>query len=161
MDAKDIWLLIAGAVLGYPVALLATFTTPPLSSAFSKLKSGFIERNKAKALAAYAFVHDLKSGKRDKYLYAINGWGLLSAIILVGFAAVFVGIATGNVLGRPHGENALGFRLLGLAITVGVALMFLSRTIHLALTLARLDNFEAYRASLLRRWPDIKLPDPD
>jgi hypothetical protein len=164
MDAKDIWLLLAGAVLGYPVALLATFTTPPLSNAFSKFKSGFIERNKAKALAAYAFVYDLKTGKRDKYLYAINSWGMLTALMLVAIAAWSLGLATGRetrgVLGRPE-ENALSLILLVTAIPLGLTLMAASRIMYLFLTLNRVDNFEAYRASLLRRWPGIKLPDAD
>jgi len=50
MEAKDAWLLFAGAFLGFVGSLLATFAAPPLSTAFGKLKSGFIERNKAKAL---------------------------------------------------------------------------------------------------------------
>jgi hypothetical protein len=89
MEAKDAWLLFAGAFLGFVGSLLATFAAPPLSTAFGKLKSGFIERNKAKALAAYAEVRDLKSGKRDKYLYAINGWGpIIAGLLLVVMAAV-------------------------------------------------------------------------
>jgi hypothetical protein len=161
MDARDIWLLLAGAVLAYAVNLLTTYTVPPLNSAFGKLRAGFIERNKSRALAAYAFVHDLKTGKRDKYLYAINGWGMLGAMMLVLFTAVLMGLVIRRAFDLPN-EAAPGFRLLlALAIAVGLAVMVLSRIMRLALTLYRLDNFEAYRASLLRRWPDIKLPDAD
>jgi hypothetical protein len=32
---------------------------------------------------------------------------------------------------------------------------------QLFLTMHRLADFEAYRAELLRRWPDIKLPDAE
>ena len=63
MEAKDYWLLIAGALLGYVVNLIATYKAPSVGWAFSKLKSGFIERNKARALAGYALVWGLKSGQ--------------------------------------------------------------------------------------------------
>jgi hypothetical protein len=80
METKDVWLLLAGAVPGYVINLTATFTAPSVGTAFGKLKSGFIERNKARALAANAEVRDLKSGERDKYLYAINHWGFISLL---------------------------------------------------------------------------------
>jgi hypothetical protein len=38
-------------------------------------------------------------------------------------------------------------------------LLFVRRTLHLTLTLTRVENFEDYRAELLRRWPDLNLPD--
>ena len=47
METKDVWLLLAGAVVGYVINLTATFTAPSVGSAFGKLKSGFIERKKA------------------------------------------------------------------------------------------------------------------
>jgi hypothetical protein len=40
METKDVWLLLAGAVLGYVINLMATFTAPSVGTAFGKLKSG-------------------------------------------------------------------------------------------------------------------------
>jgi hypothetical protein len=153
METKDLWLLLAGAVLGYGMNLIATFTAPSVGSAFSKLKSGFIERNKAKALTAYAEVRDLKSGKRDKYLYAINGWGFIIVYLLL---AVLAGVA---IVGEAIHPAEPAFALLALTILVLAAFLAMRRGSNLLLTLSRLANFEAYRAELLRRWPDANLPD--
>ncbi|MCK1547165.1 hypothetical protein IVA87_19220 [Bradyrhizobium sp. 147] len=48
MEAKDIWLLVAGTILGFVTNILSTFAMPTIGTAFGKLKSGFIERNKAR-----------------------------------------------------------------------------------------------------------------
>src|ERR1700738_4392109 len=89
METKDAWLLLAGFILGYIGNLIATFTAPSVGSAFIKLKSGFIERNKASALASYAVVRDLKSGKRDKYLHTLTNWGLdLSFLLIFALSAI-------------------------------------------------------------------------
>ena len=72
MEARDAWLLLAGTVLGFVANLVATFAAPPVGSAFGKLGSGFIERNKAGTLAYNGLVQDSISGKRDKYLLALG-----------------------------------------------------------------------------------------
>ena len=149
MDAKDIWLLLAGAVLGYPVALLATFTTPPLSNAFSKFKSGFIERNKARALAGYALVWGLKSGQVDKYIYALNNWGFIRVYVVFFAMCSVVALLSNDPIGKW--SNLCG--------TVFLVLLVFRRTSRLLLTANRLANFEAYRAELLQRWPDLALPE--
>jgi len=61
METKDAWILLAGTMLGFVASLLATFTAPSIGSAFDRLKSGFIERNKARALFSYAEVLALKN----------------------------------------------------------------------------------------------------
>jgi hypothetical protein len=104
--AKYAWLLLAGGILGFVGSLLATFTAPSVGDAFGKLKAGFIERNKASALASFTQVRDLKSGKRDKYLYAINNWGFVSLITLGSIFAFVVGLATGRVM-RLSGSTHL------------------------------------------------------
>jgi hypothetical protein len=162
METKDVWLLFAGAVLGYVINLTATFTAPSVGTAFGKLKSGFIERNKARALAAYVEVWDLKSGKRDKYLYAINHWGSISLLTLTGFVAAVTGFAARRVIGpiaSTSQENAPAFTLLFLPFGVFLLFLVVWRTLRVGLTLNRIENFEDYRAELLRRWPDIDLPD--
>jgi lysylphosphatidylglycerol synthetase-like protein (DUF2156 family) len=155
METKDVWLLLAGAVLGYVINLTATFTAPSVGTAFSKLRSGIIERNKAKALAAYGEVRDLKSGKRDKYLYAINGWGFITTYLLLAVMACVAVVA--EVV--TAAEHSFAFALLALTVLVLTALLAMRRLISLLLTLGRLEDFETYRAELLRRWPDINLPD--
>jgi len=159
MEAKDAWILLGGAALGFFASLLATFTAPSVGNAFSKLKSGFIERNRARALAAYVEVHDLKSGKRDKYLYAITGWGSLSAFMIMCIIAGLMGFSTRRFLGPPTSIGPENASLLALALAVAFALVVLRCVLRLYLTLSRLDNFENYRAQLLRRWPDIVLPE--
>jgi hypothetical protein len=165
MEAKDMWLLLAGAVLGYVINLTATFTAPSVGTAFGKLKSGFIERNKARALAAYAEVRDLKSGKRDKYLYAISHWGLVTFLYPTSFLAAFIVFAARRAIGPDSfyqaQENAPAFWLFVSAIAASLIFAVVSGTLRVVLTLSRLENFEDYRAELLRRWPDIELPDPE
>jgi hypothetical protein len=157
MEAKDAWLLFAGAFLGFVGSLLATFAAPPLSTAFGKLKSGFIERNKAKALARYSEVRDLRSGKRDKYFYAINHWGVLTFITVTTPLAVLLGFETRIAFGLPHtGAQA---SIAAVVVALLLAVFLLRRTLRFLLTLGRLENFENYRAQLLRRWPDIVLPE--
>jgi hypothetical protein len=149
MEAKDVWILLAGAFLGFVGSLLATFTAPSVGSAFGKLKSGFIERNKTRALASYAVVRDLKSGKRDKYLYAIKSWGFtLAFLLLVVLGAIGYSTAHGWLLRLPFG-----------AFLVIVWWASLNRMWHAVITFGRLEDFENYRAALLRRWPDIVLPE--
>jgi hypothetical protein len=148
METKDAWLLLAGAVLGYIINLMATFTAPSVGTAFSKLKSGFIERNKAKALAAYVEVCDLKSGTWDKYLYALNSWGFILVYMLFCIMCSIIAVLGNPEIKVPAGIGAvLGW------------LMAIRRTAYLVITLNRIRNFETYRAELLRRWPDINLPD--
>ncbi|WGR94729.1 hypothetical protein MTX26_01360 [Bradyrhizobium sp. ISRA443] len=162
MEAKDVWLLLAGTLLGFLASLLATFTAPSIGNAFGKLKSGFIERNKARALAAYTVVHDLKFGKRDKYLYAIIGWGSLNALTLMSIATGGMGFAARRVLGpavSSASSDPLGLRVLALAVALTGISIVLMIGLHLYLTFARLENFENYRSQLLKRWPDLELPD--
>jgi hypothetical protein len=148
MDMKDTWLLLLGGVVGYIGSLVATFTAPSVSSGFGKLRSGLIERNKAKALDAYTETLDLKSGKRDKYLYAVMSWGFIIVYMLFFVAGSIVGLLDKDTV----------FRLPLLASAMCCALMALRRTAYLVITLDRLANFETYHAELLRRWPDIILP---
>lgn len=157
METKDAWILLAGAFLGFVGSLLATFAAPPVGSAFGKLKSGFIERNKAKALARYSEVRDLRSGKRDKYFYAINHWGVLTFITVTTPLAVLLGFETGLALGLPRTGAQVSIAAVGVALLL--LFFFLRRTLRFLLTLGRLDNFENDRAELLRRWPDIVLPE--
>jgi hypothetical protein len=151
METKDIWLLFGGAAIGYIINLISTFTAPPVGSALGKLKSGFIERNKARAVASYAEVRDLKSGEWDKYLYALNSWGfILVHMLFCTMCSIVAVLGNQPQIKLPAGVGAV----FGLQ-------MALRRTSHLTLTLNRIRNFEDYRAELLRRWPDIKLPEAE
>jgi hypothetical protein len=158
MEAKDTWLLIAGGILGFIGSLLATFAAPPVDTAIGKLKSGFIERNKAKALASYRLVWTLKSSKTDKYLYAINHWGTLSFITATAPLAAFLGIASSIIFGGPQLPRPIAFSM-GAFIALLIVGWLLMRTLRFLLAIARVENFEHYRAELLRRWPDLDLPD--
>jgi hypothetical protein len=153
MEAKDVWILLAGGVLGFIASLLATFTAPSVGSAFGKLKSGFIERNKARALASYAHVRDLKLGKRDKYLYAMNSWGL-NSVEMFFFIGGCVGGLSSKDAGVPQVIKSVLLLISSLALVSAIR-----RTSILLLTLDRIANFEDYRANILRRWPDVQLPD--
>jgi hypothetical protein len=113
METKDLWLLLAGAVVGYVINLMATFTAPSVGTAFGKLKSGFI--------LVYM-------------LFCIMG--------------SIVGILGNPEIKLPSGVGAV-FGLL----------MAIRRLAYLIITLNRIQNFEDYRAELLRRWPDVDLPD--
>lgn len=149
MEAKDVLLLVAGSILGFLASLLATFTAPSIGNAFGKLKSGWIERNKAKALANYVVVRDLKSGAWDKYLYALNSWGFVIVHLL--FRAV------GTTVGLLHSDPVI--RLVGGILSGAGLARSLRRLSYLILSLRRLDHFDDYRAELLRRWPDLVLPE--
>lgn len=160
MDTKDIWLLVAGTILGFVTNVLSTFAVPTVGTAFGKLRSGLIERNKAKALANYERVRDFKLGKRDKYLYAINHWGFISLYTFMALMSGFLGIATGKAVGPislPGQEKPAAIYLL----VTGLILLVLvfTRMLRLLITLGRIENFERYRTDLIQRWPDIELPE--
>ena len=104
-------------------------------------------------------MQDFKSGKRDKYLYAINGWGLIIAELLLVVMAMIAGSLIKIVDVVHPTEHAFAFRLTTLTMAVLALLLAARRAISLVLTLGRLENFEDYRGELLRRWPDIDLPD--
>ena len=101
-----------------------------------------------RALAAYAEVRDLKSGAWDKYLYALNSWGFILVYMLFCIMCSIVGVLGNPEIKLPSGVGAV-FGLL----------MAIRRTAYLVITLNRIQNFEDYRTELLRRWPDINLPD--
>jgi hypothetical protein len=111
MEAKDVLLLVAGPIPGYLMSLLATFSAPPLSSVFGKLKSGWIERNKAKALANYVVARDLNSGKWDKYLYALNSWGFVIAHLVFCAMGTTVGLLHSDPIIRLVGAFSAACRL--------------------------------------------------
>jgi hypothetical protein len=159
MEAKDAWILLAGALLGFLTSLLATFTAPSIGGTFDKLKSGFIERNKASALASYTLVRDLKSGKRDKYLYAINHWGMISFLTLGSIFSGAAGLVTGRLLHQAEHTFPTGAPLFLLAFPIVVLALVFRSTMRLLLTLDRVENFQRYRAKLLQRWPDLVLPE--
>lgn len=150
METKDVWLLGIGAFLGFLGSLLATFAAPPVGTVISKLKSGFIERNKSRALANFAVVQDLRTGKRDKYLYTLERWGFaLFWMLLFALSGILFMIGPDQ------------YRLPFGAFILITALSGMERIALATITVARLENFEHYRAQLLRRWPDIKLPDAE
>ncbi len=151
MEAKGAWLLFAGAFLGFVGSLLATFAAPPLSNAFGKLKSGFIERNKARALAAYAEVRELKSGENDKYLYALKSWSLI-IFNLVLFALFSIIAQLSNF------PTSIVAHMVGAVVLL---ILLARRLAHHSITFNRLANFEDYRAELLRRWPASGLESPN
>jgi hypothetical protein len=134
METKDAWILVAGAILGFIGSLLATFTSPSIGRVFGKLKSGFIERNKTSALSAYIEVRDLSTGKRDKYLYAINSWGFMGLFFSSSFMAGIAGLATGAIM-RSSGTSIsdahrLPWLLLGLSFVIVASFLFLRRALH-------------------------------
>ncbi len=154
--------MLAGGLLGYLINLIATFTAPSIGSTFGKLKSGLIERNKSKALTSYAEVYALRSGKRDKYLYAINHWGYISLLIYTSATAAVVGVVTGRVFGQPTHDHTFMFSFLLVVLALVILFILLriaNRSLHLMLTLYRVENFEEYRTELLQRWPDLVLPE--
>jgi hypothetical protein len=144
MDTKDAWLLFAGTILGFVTNLLSTFAAPSLGSAFGKLKSGFIERNKAKALASYLDVHDLKTGK-NKYLYAINHWGSFSLMLLVGSMGGIMEIVSRKALGPPSSPMHQESLVLWFFLVTGLVLLvlILRRTLRVFLNLSRSAEFRS------------------
>jgi hypothetical protein len=149
MEAKDVLLLLAGSILGFVTSLLATFTAPSIGNAFGKLRCGFIERNKSKALASYAQVRNLKSGAWDKYLYALNSWGFVMVHL------VFFAVCT--TVGLLHTDPTI--RLAGGIGAVVGPVLSLRRLSIMLITLTRVAHFDDYRAELLQRWPDLVLPE--
>jgi hypothetical protein len=145
MDTKDIWILFAGAALGYIGNLIATFTAPSVGNAFGKAKSQFIERRKANALLNYFQARDLKTGVRNKYFYAINSWGFILVYLSFSFAS--------GIVGQLDKTSSLSS--LYLLSSMCSALLAIRRTAKVVLMLDRVENFEQYEATLKKRWPDI------
>ena len=145
MDGKDIGILFAGTILGYIGNLVATFTAPSVGNALGKAKSRFIERNKAKALLNYFEARDLKTGVKDKYLYAMNSWGFILVYLGFSFASAIVGS-----MDKP--SNLVGLLFLS---SMGSGFMAIRRTGKLILMLDRVQNFEQYEATLKHQWPDF------
>jgi hypothetical protein len=149
MEAKDVWLLLASIPISYLAGLLTVYTAPSIGTAFGKLRAGFIERNKARALAGYALVWGLKSGQIDKYIYALNSWGFILVYVVFFAMCSVVGLLSNDPLAKWS----------NLGGTVFLVLLVFRRTSRLLLTANRLADFEGYRAQLLQRWPDLVLPE--
>lgn len=145
METKDIWILFAGAALGYIGNLIATFTAPAVSSILGTAKRKFIERNKTKALLSFFEVKALKTGVRDKHLYALNSWGFVLVYMSIFFTCVIIG-------GLNTEKN---WDLIFLIGSLLPAFLAIRRLGTLLLTLDRLQNFDQYEATLEKKWPDI------
>jgi hypothetical protein len=134
MDTKDIEILLAGAFLGFLASLLATFTAPPLGAVLGKFKSGFVERNKASAVANYHTVLGLKLGKRDKYLYAIKSWGF----IILGFISCTFSILAAQSFLLTNEPKPISLVGMFVAMSGVILLLTTERLFGTILTLSRL-----------------------
>jgi hypothetical protein len=94
-------------------------------------------------------VHDLKIGKRDKYLHALTNWGFALTFLLLFILGAIAYLTAADCL----------HRLFFGAFLLIMAWASMNRMTHAAITFGRLENFDNYRAQLLRRWPDIVLPE--
>lgn len=149
MDPKDWILLLAGAIIGYFVSIVANLSTPSFGGYFSRGKAGWIERSKRRALKQFDFIQKFRSGREDRYMYFVARWGyiLLYSLFTTFFAIVYLDAGT------------LATKYLAL---VGVFFTLMrGMWVHFDLYLWywRINNFEIYRNSLQKKWPDLNLPE--
>jgi len=149
MDTKDWVLLFGGAALGFIINVIANFTTGPIESAAGKLKGIWIERTRKAAKASYEEICALRSGTPDKYIYAIHSWGFVLAYLVMSTAFGVVGFV-------KEGTNLGGTATL---CSMLAFLMSVRRLWAVVLVLNRVQYFDAYRAAIRARWPDLIPPD--
>jgi hypothetical protein len=146
MDSKDWLLLLGGAALGFVLNVVANFTTAPIGTAIGKLWIRYIERNKQRAKSAYVKISELRSGKRDKQIYAIESVGFIVSYLIM--------CATLVIIGFIEKESVDNSDLCFVASTLP-GLLAWHRFVSTSLTLNRITNFEQYKSDLSGRWPDI------
>jgi hypothetical protein len=148
MEPKDWLLILAGGLLGYVTSLLATFTSAGIAKSFGKVKLGWIERNRFRALKSYEVVRELKDGKVDKYFYMLNSWGFVIVWLIFTTSTAVIGT------NKPE-EQQLIWAILS---TIAGVLAF-RRLILLIMMQSRIDNLEQYEQKLTERWPGITSKD--
>lgn len=149
MDTKDWVLLFGGAVIGYIINIIANFTTGPIGSAAGKLKGSWIERNRKAAKANYDEIRALRSGTPDKYIYAIHSWGFVLAYLVMSTAFGVVGFV-------KEGTN---LDVMATLCSMLAFLMSVRRLWAVVLVLNRVQYFDAYKAAVRARWPELIAPD--
>jgi hypothetical protein len=139
-------ILFAGATFGFFVSIVANLATPTFGSYFARSKLGWIERSRRRALKQFNFIQRFRNGTEDQYMYFVAQWGY---ILLYGVLATFF-----EVISSLNPQIDLAFASM-LALLVAV---IRGVWVHMRLYLWywRMNNFEEYRLSLERKWPDLK-----
>ena len=149
MYTKDWVLLFGGAALGYVLNVVANFTSGPIGSVAGKLRVSFIERSRKAAKASYEEIYAFHSGTRDKYIYAVHSWGFVLSYLVMSAAFAVAGVVkTGTNMGAM------------LAVASMFAFFMSARRLWaVVLVLDRVQSFDAYKAAVRARWPDLIVPD--
>ncbi len=149
MDNKDWVLLFGGAALGYVFNVVGNFTSGPIGSVVGKLRGSFVERNRKAAKASYDEVYAFHSGTRDKYIYALHSWGFVLSYLVMSTAFGLAGfVKTGTNTGTMLA-----------VVSMLLFLMSVRRLWAVVLVLNRVQFFDAYKAAVRERWPDLIAPD--
>jgi hypothetical protein len=173
MDAQFWWGIVGGVavtiLLGLPLNFFANIYTPNLVDGWNRKKSARQERSKAKALASYNIVTELRSGKRDRYLYLLGEYigvlvGFLLTVLCVTFTTLLLvlfslhrsgekGVTEQWLLVAP--EATLSVALILMVLTSLVMLITFSLNARVTTLKWRLDHFEEYRAQIEKKWGSL------
>ena len=172
MDANFWWGILGGVavtiVFGLPLNFLANIYTPSLTEAWNRRRSGRQERSKVKAVTAYKFVSELRSGQKDKYAYLLTEYMSSISLMLAALVLLFAGVFL-LVLLQLHKSGATDFPInilsgtpeplvLGMLATfVGLvaAMSSLYRSSRTQTLAWRLENFSEYKAQIENKWGPI------
>jgi hypothetical protein len=140
------WLSIAfGGALGFVVSIVANLATPTFGDYFSRSKMGWIERNKKSAFKKFNAIQSFRRGAEDKYMYFVAQWGF---ILMFGIMDVFL-----ETIPKDHLWQVVFFVVVQCYIAIQIAWLLVT----LNLWYWRMNNFAEYKASLLKKWPDLDL----
>ena len=153
MSSTFWWGIVLGGGVGFLASIVANLSTPSFASYFSRSKAGWIERGKKRALKQLTYVQRFRNGAEDKYMYFAAQWGYIllfstmSALLLI-----MVCVQPYRAFPLLLDGWMLFVALLGLAYA-----FWISNKLHLWYW--RMNNFEEYRASLLKKWSDLDLDE--
>lgn len=153
MDNVFWWGIVLGGAVGFVVSIVANLSTPTFGSYFQRSRAGWVEHGKRRALKQYEFILRFREGKEDKYMYFVAQWGYILFYVIM---SVFM-----FLIGTKLDER--GERLLQLTgYLAGLASLMRCLWVNLKLTIWywRMNNFDEYRMTLLRKWPELQLDNP-
>lgn len=169
----DAWFgIIGGGVVGLALTVLGIIFTEPIQVFVGNRVGAVKERQKARAIAEYRLMSELREGEKDKvsYLAEINiryitlqtsaiGFLAILAVFLVGLAIVLA-IIPGPIFASDH--PSLMFILAGTVVVYIFEIILLAAAIRSYLRIRRITfilfNFERYEAEHLKRFPPPRQP---
>jgi hypothetical protein len=150
----ELLLVLLGAVLGLPVAIIANIYNDRILEKLEHFKLSRHGKRRDKALVEYRRLCHLHHGTRDKHAYTLSQLTRIITIFVMGlYMLVLVSTLGGDVLAQEYSITTR-YRMF----TVGSFLVFLTTLAGFVIAerfrsdLRKLYGYETYEAAMVAKW---------